>query len=206
MLCLIDNYDSFTYNIVSYLNQLGTQPWIVKNDAMTLDELADHAIEGILISPGPCTPSQSGITLEVIKAYAGKVPILGICLGHEAIAEAFGGHIAHAREVMHGKVSLVNHDGRGVFTGVSQPVRVTRYHSLIVTRQCMPADFEISAWTCDAEGNIEDVMGIRHRHLDIEGVQFHPESILTEHGHLMLANFLRRLERHHPPLERVAGF
>jgi len=193
MLCLIDNYDSFTYNIVSYLNQLGVQPWIVKNDAMTLDQLASHDIEGILISPGPCTPSQSGITLEVIKAYAGKVPILGICLGHEAIAEAFGGYIEHAREVMHGKVSHVHHDGRGVFAGVSQPVRVTRYHSLIVTRQRMPTDFEISAWTCDAQGNIDDVMGIRHRDLDIEGVQFHPESILTEHGHLMLANFLRRL-------------
>ncbi|SOC53054.1 anthranilate synthase component 2 [Chromohalobacter canadensis] len=206
MLCLIDNYDSFTYNIVSYLNQLGVQPWIVKNDAMTLDQLASHDIEGILISPGPCTPSQSGITLEVIKAYAGKVPILGICLGHEAIAEAFGGYIEHAREVMHGKVSHVHHDGRGVFTGVSQPVRVTRYHSLIVTRQRMPADFEISAWTCDAQGNIEDVMGIRHRDLDIEGVQFHPESILTEHGHLMLANFLRRLDQHHSPLEQVAGF
>ncbi|MCK0767539.1 MULTISPECIES: anthranilate synthase component II [Chromohalobacter] len=206
MLCLIDNYDSFTYNIVSYLNQLGVQPWIVKNDAMTLDQLASHDIEGILISPGPCTPSQSGITLEVIKAYAGKVPILGICLGHEAIAEAFGGYIEHAREVMHGKVSHVHHDGRGVFTGVSQPVRVTRYHSLIVTRQRMPADFEISAWTCDAQGNIEDVMGIRHRDLDIEGVQFHPESILTEHGHLMLANFLRRLDQHRPSLGKAAGF
>ncbi|MCK0745844.1 anthranilate synthase component II [Chromohalobacter nigrandesensis] len=206
MLCLIDNYDSFTYNIVSYLNQLGVQPWIVKNDAMTLDQLASHDIEGILISPGPCTPSQSGITLEVIKAYAGKVPILGICLGHEAIAEAFGGYIEHAREVMHGKVSYVHHDGHGVFTGVSQPVRVTRYHSLIVTRQRMPADFEISAWTCDAQGNIEDVMGIRHRDLDIEGVQFHPESILTEHGHLMLANFLRRLDRQRPSLGKAAGF
>ncbi|WP_040242659.1 anthranilate synthase component II [Chromohalobacter japonicus] len=206
MLCLIDNYDSFTYNIVSYLNQLGVQPWIVKNDAMTLDQLASHEIEGILISPGPCTPSQSGITLEVIKAYAGKIPILGICLGHEAIAEAFGGYIEHAREVMHGKVSHVHHDGRGVFTGVSQPVRVTRYHSLIVTRQRMPADFEISAWTCDAQGNIEDVMGIRHRDLDIEGVQFHPESILTEHGHLMLANFLRRLDQHRPSLGKAAGF
>nr|CDQ35016.1 Anthranilate synthase component II [Virgibacillus halodenitrificans] len=206
MLCLIDNYDSFTYNIVSYLNQLGIQPWIVKNDAMTLDQLASHDIEGILISPGPCTPSQSGITLEVIKAYAGKVPILGICLGHEAIAEAFGGYIEHAREVMHGKVSHVHHDGRGVFTGVSQPVRVTRYHSLIVTRQRMPANFEISAWTCDAQGNIEDVMGIRHRDLDIEGVQFHPESILTEQGHLMLANFLRRLDQHRPTLGKAAGF
>lgn len=206
MLCLIDNYDSFTYNIVSYLNQLGVQPWIVKNDAMTLDQLASHDLEGILISPGPCTPSQSGITLEVIKAYAGKVPILGICLGHEAIAEAFGGYIEHAREVMHGKVSHVHHDGRGVFTGVSQPVRVTRYHSLIVTRQRMPTDFEISAWTCDAQGNIEDVMGIRHRDLDIEGVQFHPESILTEHGHLMLANFLRKFDQHRPLPGKVAGF
>lgn len=206
MLCLIDNYDSFTYNIVSYLNQLGVQPWIVKNDAMTLDQLASHDIEGILISPGPCTPSQSGITLEAVKAYAGKVPILGICLGHEAIAEAFGGYIEHAREVMHGKVSHVHHDGRGVFAGVSQPVRVTRYHSLIVTRQRMPADFEISAWTCDAQGNIEDVMGIRHRDLDIEGVQFHPESILTEHGHLMLANFLRKLDQHRPSLGKAVGF
>ncbi|GAB3343329.1 anthranilate synthase component II [Chromohalobacter beijerinckii] len=206
MLCLIDNYDSFTYNIVSYLNQLGIQPWIVKNDAMTLDQLASHDIEGILISPGPCTPSQSGITLEAVKAYAGKVPILGICLGHEAIAEAFGGYIEHAREVMHGKVSHVHHDGRGVFAGVSQPVRVTRYHSLIVTRQRMPADFEISAWTCDAQGNIEDVMGIRHRDLDIEGVQFHPESILTEHGHLMLANFLRKLDQHRPSLGKAVGF
>ncbi|MCK0754216.1 anthranilate synthase component II [Chromohalobacter japonicus] len=206
MLCLIDNYDSFTYNIVSYLNQLGIQPWIVKNDAMTLDQLASHDIEGILISPGPCTPSQSGITLEAVKAYAGKVPILGICLGHEAIAEAFGGYIEHAREVMHGKVSHVHHDGRGVFAGVSQPVRVTRYHSLIVTRQRMPANFEISAWTCDAQGNIEDVMGIRHRDLDIEGVQFHPESILTEQGHLMLANFLRRLDQHRPSLGKAVGF
>ncbi|MCK2045340.1 anthranilate synthase component II [Chromohalobacter moromii] len=206
MLCLIDNYDSFTYNIVSYLNQLGIQPWIVKNDAMTLDQLASHDIEGILISPGPCTPSQSGITLEAVKAYAGKVPILGICLGHEAIAEAFGGYIEHAREVMHGKVSHVHHDGRGVFAGVSQPVRVTRYHSLIVTRQRMPADFEISAWTCDAQGNIEDVMGIRHRDLDIEGVQFHPESILTEHGHLMLANFLRKLDQRRPSLGKAVGF
>ena len=193
MLCLIDNYDSFTYNIVSYLQQLGTDPWIVKNDAMTLDQLAHHDIDGILISPGPCTPEQSGNTLAVIKAYAGKIPILGICLGHEAIAQAFGGRVEHAREVMHGKVSTIHHDGRGVFSGVINPVRVTRYHSLIVTRQCMPADFEISAWTCDEHGRIDDVMGIRHRTLDIEGVQFHPESILTEYGHLMLANFLKRL-------------
>ncbi|MEO1854753.1 MULTISPECIES: anthranilate synthase component II [Chromohalobacter] len=193
MLCLIDNYDSFTYNIVSYLQQLGTDPWIVKNDAMTLDQLAHHDIDGILISPGPCTPEQSGITLAVIKAYAGKIPILGICLGHEAIAQAFGGRVEHAREVMHGKVSTIHHDGRGVFSGVINPVRVTRYHSLIVTRQCMPADFEISAWTCDERGRIDDVMGIRHPTMDIEGVQFHPESILTEYGHLMLANFLKRL-------------
>lgn len=203
MLCLIDNYDSFTYNIVSYLQQLGADPWIVKNDAMTLEQLAQHDIDGILISPGPCTPTQSGITLAVIKAYAGKIPILGICLGHEAIAQAFGGHVSHAREVMHGKVSTIHHDGRGIFTGVINPVRVTRYHSLIVTRQCMPADFEISAWTCDVHGRIDDVMGIRHRSLDIEGVQFHPESILTEYGHLMLANFLKRLSmprRHESPI------
>ena len=185
MLLMIDNYDSFTYNLVQYLGELGADVRVVRNDAITLDEVAALKPAQIVVSPGPCTPSEAGISVPLIQRFAGQIPILGVCLGHQSIGQAFGGHIVRAQRVMHGKLSPVAHDGRGVFTGLPSPVAVTRYHSLAIERDRVPAELEVTATADDGE-----IMGVRHRTLAVEGVQFHPEAILTEHGMLLLANFL----------------
>ena len=185
MLLMIDNYDSFTYNLVQYLGELGEDVHTVRNDAITLDEIERLAPARIVISPGPCAPAQAGVSVPLLKRFAGRVPILGVCLGHQAIGEAFGGRIVRAREIMHGKTSPITHDGQGVFRGLPSPYTVIRYHSLAIERASLPDCLEITAETDDGE-----IMGVRHRHHRIEGVQFHPESILTEHGHALLRNFL----------------
>ena len=183
---MIDNYDSFTYNIVQYFGELGQEVKVFRNDAITLAEIARLAPEYLVISPGPGTPAQAGVALAAIREFAGKIPLLGVCLGHQAIGEAFGGRVVHAQRLMHGKVSAVQHSDAGVFRGLPNPVSCTRYHSLAIERETLPACLEITAWTDDGE-----IMGVRHRTLAVEGVQFHPESILTECGHDMLKNFLR---------------
>ena len=182
---VIDNYDSFTYNLVQYLGELGADVRVFRNDAITLDEVAALDPGHIVVSPGPCTPSEAGISVPLIQRFAGKIPILGVCLGHQAIGQAFGGRIVRAQRVMHGKLSPVTHDDRGVFAGVPSPFAVTRYHSLAIERASVPADLEVTATSDDGE-----IMGVRHRTLAVEGVQFHPEAILTEHGMQMLGNFL----------------
>lgn len=187
MILMIDNYDSFTYNLVQYFGELGADMKVVLNDEMTVAQIAALKPEKIVISPGPCAPAQAGVSLEVIKSFAGKVPLLGVCLGHQAIGEAFGGNVVHAKELMHGKTSPVEHTGVGVFSGLPSPFIATRYHSLAVEREMLPDCLEVTAWTADGE-----IMGMRHKSLDVEGVQFHPEAILTEHGHAMLKNFLER--------------
>ena len=187
MLLMIDNYDSFTYNLVQYFGELGEDVRVYRNDAITLSEIAKLNPERIVISPGPGTPAQAGISLSAIREFAGKIPLLGVCLGHQSIGEAFGGKVVHARKLMHGKVSPVHHHNVGVFRGLPNPVTCTRYHSLAVERETLPDCLEVTAWTDDGE-----IMGLRHKTLDVEGVQFHPESILTEHGHDMLKNFLVR--------------
>jgi anthranilate synthase component 2 len=187
MLLMIDNYDSFTYNLVQYLGELGQDVKVVRNDEMTVDAVERLAPERIVLSPGPCTPNEAGISLGLVHRFAGRVPILGVCLGHQAIGQAFGGKVVRAKALMHGKVSQIHHWGAGVFRGLPTPFQATRYHSLAVERASCPADLEVTAWTEDGE-----IMGIRHRSLPVEGVQFHPESILTEHGHALLANFLQR--------------
>ena len=187
MLLMIDNYDSFTYNLVQYFGELGEQVKVVRNDEMDVEAIAALDPERIVLSPGPCTPNEAGVSLEVIRRLAGKKPILGVCLGHQAIGQAFGGRIVHARQLMHGKVSLIHHEGKGVFGGLPTPYEATRYHSLAIERGSCPPELEITAWTDDGE-----IMGVRHRSLPIEGVQFHPESILTQHGHALLRNFLAR--------------
>jgi len=185
MLLMIDNYDSFTYNLVQYLGELGQDVRVVRNDEVTVEEIGALAPERIVISPGPCTPNEAGVSLPVLARFAGKIPILGVCLGHQAIGQAFGGKIVHAKTLMHGKVSPIHHAGTGVFRGLPSPFNATRYHSLAIERASCPAELEITAWTDDGE-----IMGVRHRSLAVEGVQFHPESILTEHGHALLRNFL----------------
>ncbi len=185
MLLMIDNYDSFTYNLVQYLGELGQDVRVVRNDEVTVEEIGTLAPERIVISPGPCTPNEAGVSLPVIARFAGKIPILGVCLGHQAIGQAFGGRIVHAKTLMHGKVSPIHHAGKGVFRGLPSPFNATRYHSLAIERASCPAELEITAWTDDGE-----IMGVRHRSMAVEGVQFHPESILTEHGHALLRNFL----------------
>jgi anthranilate synthase component 2 len=185
MLLMIDNYDSFTYNLVQYLGELGEEVRVVRNDEIAAAEVEALAPERIVLSPGPCTPDQAGISLEVIRRYAGRIPILGVCLGHQAIGQAFGARVVHAKTLMHGKVSRIHHAGRGVFRGLPTPYEATRYHSLAIERSSCPDELEVTAWTEDGE-----IMGVRHRTLPIEGVQFHPESILTEHGHALLRNFL----------------
>ena len=187
MLLMIVNYDSFTYNLIQYFGELGQDVKVFRNDAITLDEIARLNSEYLVISPGPCAPAQAGISLAAIKAFAGKIPLLGVCLGHQSIGEAFGGRVVHAKQLMHGKVSPVHHTNVGVFRGLPNPVICTRYHSLAVERETLPDCLEITAWTDDGE-----IMGMRHKVLPVEGVQFHPESILTEHGHDMLKNFLTR--------------
>jgi len=185
MLLMIDNYDSFTYNLVQYLGELGADVHVYRNDALTLDQVAAWEPEKIVISPGPCTPDEAGISVPLIRRFGGTIPILGVCLGHQAIGQAFGGAIVRAQRVMHGKVSPVTHDGRGVFSGLPSPFTATRYHSLAIERATMPACLAVTATADDGE-----VMGVRHRDWPVEGVQFHPEAILTEHGHALLRNFL----------------
>ncbi|GHU03117.1 glutamine amidotransferase [Betaproteobacteria bacterium] len=187
MLLMIDNYDSFTYNLVQYFGELGQDVKVFRNDAITVEEIGRMAPDWLVVSPGPCTPAQAGISLAAIREFAGKIPLLGVCLGHQAIGEAFGGRVVHAKRLMHGKISPVHHAGTGVFRGLPNPVTCTRYHSLALERETLPDCLELTAWTDDGE-----IMGVRHKTLAVEGVQFHPESILTEHGHDMLKNFLTR--------------
>ena len=187
MILLIDNYDSFTWNLYQYFCELGAEVVVKRNDDIGLADIATLAPQKIVISPGPCTPTEAGISLDVIRHYAGQLPILGVCLGHQAIGQAFGAHVVRARQVMHGKTSLIRHNGNGVFRGLNNPLTVTRYHSLLIDPSTLPDDFEITAWSAEQE-----IMGIRHREWDLEGVQFHPESILSEQGHALLANFLHR--------------
>ena len=190
MILMIDNYDSFTYNLVQYCGELGHAVEVVRNDALTIADIEALSPAYIIISPGPCTPDEAGISMAVVRHFAGRVPMLGVCLGHQSMAQAFGGRIVHAREVMHGKTSPIFHCGRGVFTGLPSPFTATRYHSLVAERASLPECFEITAWTLTADGAMDEIMGIAHRTLAIAGVQFHPESILTECGHALLANFL----------------
>ena len=190
MILMIDNYDSFTYNVVQYLGELHAEVRVVRNDEISLADIEAMAPRKIVISPGPCTPDEAGISLAVVKTFAGRIPLLGICLGHQSIGQAFGGRIVRAREVMHGKISAIHHSGKGVFRGLSSPFSATRYHSLVIERESLPDCLEITAWTCTAEGEVDEIMGVRHRELAVEGVQFHPESILSEYGHDLLRNFL----------------
>ena len=185
MLLMIDNYDSFTYNLVQYLGELGEDVKVVRNDDLGVDGIEKLAPERIVLSPGPCTPNEAGVSLAVIERFKGRVPILGVCLGHQAIGQAFGGKVVRAKTLMHGKVSRVHHSGEGVFRGLPTPYDATRYHSLAIERASCPDELEVTAWTEDGE-----IMGVRHRSLPVEGVQFHPESILTQHGHALLRNFL----------------
>ncbi|MBT8129773.1 MAG: aminodeoxychorismate/anthranilate synthase component II [Gammaproteobacteria bacterium] len=190
MLVMIDNYDSFTYNLVQYLGELGADVKVFRNDETTVDELKTLQPERIMISPGPCTPNEAGISMDVIRAFAGEAPILGVCLGHQSIGQVYGGAIVHAREIMHGKTSLVHHTGKHVFTGLENPYTATRYHSLVIDKNTLPDCLEITAWTETEQGEMDEIMGVKHKELAVEGVQFHPESILTEHGHDLLKNFL----------------
>jgi len=192
MLLMLDNYDSFTYNLVQYFGELGADVHVHRNDKITIEEIEALNPEKIVISPGPCTPNEAGISLEVIKHFAGKKPILGVCLGHQSIGQAFGGDIIHAGEIMHGKTSPIHHNNSSVFKGLPNPVIATRYHSLVIDKNTIPDCFEITAWTQTDDGELDEIMGIRHKTLPIEGVQFHPESILTEQGHELLKNFLDR--------------
>jgi anthranilate synthase component II len=190
VLLMIDNYDSFTYNVVQYLGELGADVQVYRNDEIDLKQIEDLAPAQIVISPGPCTPNEAGISTAVIKHFAGKVPLLGICLGHQSIGQVFGGNIIRAGKVMHGKLSAIHHTGEGVFKGLSKPFTATRYHSLVIDSKSLPDCLEMTAWTEDENGNLEEIMGVRHKQLAVEGVQFHPESILSEHGHQLLQNFL----------------
>lgn len=187
---MLDNYDSFTFNLVQYLGELGADVWVARNDEVSIAEIEQRAPSHIVISPGPCDPDQAGLSLETIRHFAGKVPILGVCLGHQAIGQVFGGEVVRARAVMHGKVSPIHHTGAGVFSGLPNPFEATRYHSLVVRRETLPEVLEVTAWTRREDGAVDEIMGFRHRELLVEGVQFHPESILTEHGHQMLKTFL----------------
>ena len=189
MLLMIDNYDSFTYNLVQYRAEIGQEVEVVRNDKISIEEINKLNPQYIVISPGPCTPNEAGISLELIEAFKGKIPILGVCLGHQSIGQAFGGKIIHAQTIMHGKTSKISHNNKGVFRGIKDPFIATRYHSLVIDRESLPDCFDITAWTDDNE-----IMGIKHKELAIEGVQFHPESILSEHGHDLLKNFLDQNE------------
>jgi anthranilate synthase component 2 len=186
MLAIIDNYDSFTYNLVQYFGELDQDVLVIRNDEMGVERLEKYEPEYLVISPGPCTPNEAGISIQAVRHFAGIIPVLGVCLGHQSIGQAFGGQIVHAQQLMHGKTSMIHHTGEGVFEGLPSPFQATRYHSLVVDRSTLPGCFEVTAWTDD-----EEIMAVRHTDLAVEGVQFHPESILTQHGHLMLRNFLR---------------
>ena len=192
MLLMIDNYDAFTYNVVQYLGELGADVKVVRNDEMTLEQLIALNPERIVISPGPCTPNEAGVSLEVIKHFAGKLPILGVCLGHQSIGQAFGGEVVRARQAMHGKTSPVFHRDLGVFAGLNHPLTVTRYHSLVVRKESLPECLEMTAWTQLEDGSPDEIMGLRHKTFNIEGVQFHPESIMTEQGHELFSRFLQQ--------------
>ena len=204
MILMIDNYDSFTYNVVQYLGELGAEVVVYRNDEITLDEISQLNPEKIVISPGPCTPNEAGISMDVVKTFGCEIPILGICLGHQSIGQALGGEVLRAREVMHGKTSMIHHEGLGVFRDLPQPFVATRYHSLIVERATLPDCLEITAWT-ENDGAFDEIMGLRHREYPIEGVQFHPESILTKTGHDLLRNFLLGAEDGHPSRTGTTG-
>jgi anthranilate synthase component 2 len=192
MLLMIDNYDSFTYNVVQYFAELGADVKVLRNDEITVDAIRALAPTHLVISPGPCTPNEAGISLAAIKAFAGEIPILGVCLGHQSIGQAFGGKIVRARTVMHGKTSPMHHRNSGVFSGLNNPLVATRYHSLVIEKDSLPDCLEVTSWTQHPDGSIDEIMGVRHKTLDIEGVQFHPESILSEQGHELFKNFLER--------------
>ncbi|MDV2078541.1 anthranilate synthase component II [Marinobacter xestospongiae] len=191
MLLMIDNYDSFTYNVVQYLAELGADVQVHRNDEITIEQIEALEPERLVISPGPCTPNEAGISMEAIRHFAGRLPILGICLGHQSIGQVFGGKVVRAGQVMHGKVSKVYHNDSGVFRGLNNPLQTTRYHSLVIAPDSLPECLEVTAWTRNDDGSMEEIMGVRHKTLAIEGVQFHPESIMTEQGHELLRNFLR---------------
>jgi len=195
MLLMIDNYDSFTYNLVQYLAELGEDVRVYRNDALSVQAIVDLQPDRIVISPGPGTPDDAGVSLEILEELGGRIPILGVCLGHQSLGQAFGGEVVRARKVMHGKTSPIHHNGQGVFAGLPNPFEATRYHSLIVRRETLPAVLEVTAWTETEDGEIDEIMGLRHRTLDIQGVQFHPESILTRVGMDLLANFVGRKRR-----------
>lgn len=190
MLLMIDNYDSFTWNLVQYFGELGARVEVYRNDQISIAEIEAMAPDHLVISPGPCTPNEAGISVEAIRHFAGKLPILGVCLGHQSIGQAFGGKIVHAREIMHGKTSAIHHRNVGVFAGLENPFEATRYHSLVIEQQSLPDCLEVTAWTQHEDGRRDEIMGVRHREFVVEGVQYHPESILTRHGHDQLANFL----------------
>lgn len=192
-LLMIDNYDSFTFNLVQYFGELGCEVEVARNDEITIDEIAAKAPSHLVISPGPCTPNEAGVSLEAVSRFAGQLPILGVCLGHQAIAQSFGGKIVHAGQIMHGKTSPVMHTGVGVFKGLAQPFTATRYHSLVIQQASLPDCLEVTSWTENEDGSREEIMGVRHKELAIQGVQFHPESILTESGHQMLKNYLEQV-------------
>ena len=192
MLLMIDNYDSFTYNLVQYLQALGAEVRVERNDALSVDQIEKLAPERIVVSPGPCTPNEAGVSLEVIERLGRNTPILGVCLGHQSIGQAYGGKVIRAGRIMHGKTSHIRHEGHGVFAGLPDGYEATRYHSLVVEKSSLPAELEVTAWTENDDGSFEEIMGLRHREFPVEGVQFHPESILTEHGHALLKNFLER--------------
>ena len=190
MILMIDNYDSFTYNLVQYFGELGADMQVYRNDVITLEDIEAMSPEQIVISPGPCTPSEAGISVAAIQRFAGEIPILGVCLGHQSIGEAFGGKIIRAKSVMHGKISAIHHAGNGVFKDLPSPFNATRYHSLVIEQESLPECLEVTAWTETEQGQMDEIMGVRHKELAVEGVQFHPESILSEHGHTMLKTFL----------------
>lgn len=192
MILMLDNYDSFTYNLVQYLQALGAEVRVERNDALSVEEIAKLAPERIVISPGPCTPNEAGVSLEVIEKLGHNTPILGVCLGHQSIGQAYGGKVIRAGRIMHGKTSRIRHEGKGVFAGLPDAYEATRYHSLVVEKASLPDSLEVTAWTENDDGSFEEIMGLRHRQFPVEGVQFHPESILTEHGHALLKNFLER--------------
>ncbi len=192
MLLMIDNYDSFTYNLVQYLGELGQDVQVFRNDAIDVDEIEKLAPDHIVISPGPCTPNEAGISMQVIEQFKGNVPILGVCLGHQSIGQVFGGKIVHAKQIMHGKTSEIHHTGDDVFQGFDNPFTATRYHSLVIDKDTLPDCLQVTAWTTNEQGEIDEIMGVKHKELSISGVQFHPESILTAYGHEILQNFLQQ--------------